>query len=149
MTHFTRTSALFIICLSISGVSAAHGLGPLPTFQCTLTNKLNVYYWPGFPEKDFSTNAPEVFLICDSNNAVTGDRIKAVWVADHVKNDSYPPNKTLAVKTRRYVKHQNSDETFEANLSLAKPEGGWPLGNYHVQLYVNNVEGQIYRFNVR
>ena len=138
---------LLLIGLSIASVSESQAIR-LPTVQCTLTNKLDVYDWPGSAQDTFLQSTPNLFFICTSNNVITGDSVKAVWIADHTLG-TWPANFTFAVKKKHVIKHVNDDETFEANLSVSKPPNGWPLGTYHVQLYIDGIEDKNYKFKIR
>lgn len=137
---------LFVISLLLP--FEANAQMTLPTFECVLTDKLNNYDWPGKRIETFNQSTPVIYFICQSDNAFRGDKIKAVWIADHV-DAHMPAFSTIAVKTSRYNKHINGTEIFEANLSLEKPACGWPLGVYHIQTYINGIESYSYKFEVR
>lgn len=130
-----------------TGIAQAQSL-ILPNFLCTMTNKLDKFNWPGSEQDAFTPSQQAIFMICNSDNVYNGDRIKAVWIADHT-GGYWPEHFTIGVIGKRFVKRPNQDETFEANLSMAKPCNGWPTGVYHVQLYVNEVEDKSYTFQVR
>ena len=146
MTINTKTCLMLLTCFSISISGASHAT--LPTFHCTLTKQLDIYNWPGVSEETFHHTAPQLFFICDSDNVANGDTIKAVWIAENTIN-SVTANLTVGVKSSRYVKRLNGGEAFEANLSLTKPLHGWKVGNYNVQVYINGIPGENYKFQIR
>lgn len=148
MKHKLMLSLILSVGTAMIAASQSHAQFTLPVFQCTLTNKLDVYHWPGTPQENYTPTTGEIFFICESDNASTGDRVKAVWIADHT-NNGFKPNTIISSQTHRVVKPQTGDQTSEANLSLKKPAKTWPTGTYHVQLYVNNIEDKSYSFTVR
>jgi hypothetical protein len=141
-------TSLLISSLLTTSSAFANGFGALPTFKCTLTDKLDKYNWPGVQREQFKTYTPKIYFICDSDTTMTGDSIKAVWIADHISNTK-PAIHTMGIMTKHVVMRQSRGESFEADLSLEKPEGGWPLGAYHVQLYINGIPGYTYKFIIR
>ncbi len=144
-----KTGLALALGLIIAGTGVAHAQSLiLPNFVCTMTNQLDKFNWPGSSQDAFTSSQHAIYMICDSDNVYNGDRIKAVWIADHT-GGYWPENFTIGVIGKRYVKRPNQDETFEANLSMAKPCTGWPKGVYHVQLYVNEIEDKSYAFQVR
>jgi len=148
MKHNSILGLLLIIGIAMCGTNLCSAQFVLPVFQCTLTNKLDVFNWPGTPQETYVTGTREIYFICNSDNAENGDRIRAVWVADHT-NGYLPPNTVISTQTHRIVKPHNENQTSEENLSLKKPAQGWPTGEYHVQLYVNGIEDKTYLFKVR
>jgi hypothetical protein len=136
------------ITLALASINLGHAQSMiLPNFECTMTNKLDNFNWPGVAQADFAHGDKKIYLICDSDNAVTGDSIKAVWIADHTNR--LPPHYIIAVRNHRVYKPAHGDQISEANLSIVKPSCKWPAGVYHVQLYVNGIEDKSYPFIIK
>ncbi len=145
----TIVKLLLIAGVYSTGLQMSHAQTMiLPTFQCMLTDKLDPDRWPGRQKDSFGRNDAKIYFICDSDNAATGDRIKAVWQAVHTV-DHMPSYETIGVKSLHVIKRPNGGEMIEADLSLAKPVDGWDIGHYQVQVYVNGIEGYVYKFVIR
>lgn len=134
---------LFTLC---AAVSAAHAT--LPVFQCTLTDHGRANNDRGVTYKTFHTNAQQISLICDSDNVVKGDSIRAVWIADDTNCPEW--DNTLLKQTKRVVRSNlTTMDLYKTIFTFNRPDTGWPLGTYHVRLYINNVQGDDYRFTIR
>ena len=87
------------------------------------------------------TFAPQdtVYCLVQVRNAKDGQAtVRAVWIA--VQDQS--PDSTISDKE---VQTGNGTVTFEA----APPEGGWPPGDYRVELYLNGDKRQTLEFKVK
>lgn len=147
--HYRNLTYLFAVAVTITVTNSAFAIDmSLPAFKCTLTDKLDAYDWPGSAQETFYYKTPKIYFMCSSKSAFQGDRIKAVWVADHLVVKPFY-NKVIAVKSSRNASSKYGDQTFDADLSLARPGNAWPRGTYHIQLYINGVEGDTYNFSVR
>lgn len=139
----SRLILLFGLC---AVVTAAHAT--LPTFQCTLTDRGRANNDRGITNKTFHRNSEQIFLICDSDNVRRGDSIRAVWIADDTYCSEW--DNTLLKQTKRVVRTDlNALDLYKTIFSLDRPCNGWPTGTYHVRLYINNIEGDDYRFTIR
>lgn len=149
MMHYRNLAYLLagVIILTITNSAFAIDIS-LPAFKCMLTNKLDAYDWPGSAQETFYYKTPKIYFMCYSKTAFRGDSIKAVWVADHLVAKPFY-NKVIAVKTSRNKASTYGDQTFDADLSLARPGNAWPRGSYHIQLYINGIESDTYYFSVR
>ncbi len=148
MSKLIRNGLLLVVACTATASHTVQAQGVLPTFQCTMTDKLDLYNWPGSIKDTFVQNTPVIYFICDSDNARTGDKIKAVWIADHTST-THPEIYTLAASTYHVRLTQNDGVSSEADLSLKRPPCGWARGEYHVQVYINDIEGYVYRFKIR
>ncbi len=140
----SRLILLLGICVAITSAHAT-----LPVFQCTLTDHGRANNDRGVTYKTFYHTTEQVYLICDSDNVVRGDSIRAVWIAD---DTNYPEwDNTLLKQTKRVVRSDlKALDLYKTIFTLYKPcDGIWPLGTYHVRLYINNVESDDYRFTIR
>lgn len=139
--------ALFIGIYSAGSYAAKSDMF-LPTYQCTLTKHRKVYDITNVGTQSFTTSTPEIFLICESNNVVKGDNFRAVWIADITSQpgwDNYKISERMAVVR----KDLNDLDLFKTTFALRKPCNGWPVGSYHVRIYINGVEGYDYQFAIR
>ena|SRR3990167_7526555 len=140
-----------VLCtgLLITGIPAAHAFHDLPTFQCMLSDQPYPDYDRGVDYRTFHhATTHEIFLICESNNVVIGDNIRAVWIAD---NTIKPVLDNVLIKERKRVvlSNLNDLDLFKARFAFAEPCNGWPIGEYHIRLYINNIEADAYHFDIR
>jgi hypothetical protein len=80
----------------------------------------------------FSADVPKIFAMFKTKGASDGDKIRAVWIADDV-GDAAPKGTKIDERTL------NMDgDTEDGMFSLSKPTNGWPVGKYHLDIYVND-----------
>lgn len=144
--HITRL--ILSIALYAAATASTATQDVLPLFQCTLTNHGRVNNDRGVTHKTFSSGSSQVFLICDSDTVRKGDSIRAAWIADDTNNPAW--DNTLIKQSKRVVaRNLNSLDLYKTIFTLERPCNGWPLGTYHVRLYINGIEGDDYSFTIR
>src|SRR5260370_9408771 len=80
----------------------------------------------------FAADAPKLYATFKTKGAKDGDKIRGVWIANDV-GAAAPP------KTKIDEKTLNAEgDTEDGVFSLSKPTNGWPVGKYHVEIYVND-----------
>lgn len=119
-----------------------------PKFICTLTNKLSAQDQPGVGRDTFAKNTPVIYYVCMSNDVKKGQVAKAAWIAADTHHAA-PENYKIDEKSIKVIKDLSRDEDFTANFSLSIPNGGWPAGRYHVDLYLNDKLIQSAKFFVK
>ena len=137
-----------IIMMPILTLLSANANAVLPTFECTLSNEFNMLNDPYETIEYYSSRTKAVYLICESNNVRKGDTIRAVWIADKTDNVCWY-NNVLSQSHRVVAYNLNVLDTYRPRFTLPRPACGWPKGQYHVMLYINGTEGNIYRFTLR
>ena len=80
----------------------------------------------------FSADAAKVYAAFKTKGAKDGDKIRGVWIADDV-GDAAPKGAKIDEKTLNA-----EGDTEDGEFSLSKPTNGWPIGKYHVEIYVND-----------
>lgn len=148
MTRISKFMMALIIGIYSAGSYASKFDMFLPTYQCTLTKHRKVYDISNVGTQSFTTSTPEIFLICESNNVVKGDNFRAVWIADNTTQQGWD-NYKIAERMVVVRKDLTDLDLFKTTFKLRKPHGGWPVGSYHVRVYINGVEGYDYRFDIR
>jgi hypothetical protein len=81
-----------------------------------------------------------VYCLLQLKNAPDTTRVKAVWIA--VAAQDQPPNSTIS---QRELQTGSAALMFEA----APPDGGWPPGDYRVELYLNGDRRQTLDFKIK
>jgi outer membrane usher protein FimD/PapC len=80
----------------------------------------------------FPVDAAKVFASFKTKGASNGDKIRGVWIADDV-GDAAPKGTKIDEKTLKA-----EGDTEDGVFSLSKPDNGWPVGKYHLEIYVND-----------
>ncbi len=81
------------------------------------------------PATSFASDTPKLFAFFRSTGTEKGDKLRAVWIAEDV-GDAAPANTKIDEVTVTGTK-----DDFEGAFSLSKPDKGWPVGKYKVQIY--------------
>ena len=80
----------------------------------------------------YTADAPKLYATFKTEGLISGDKIRGVWIADDV-GETAPPGTKIDEKTLTM-----EGDTEDGVLSLSKPTKGWPLGKYHLEIFVNN-----------
>ncbi len=79
----------------------------------------------------FKPESPEINAVAVLENVSPGMRLKGIWVAvDAIATPNYEIDSTI-------ITIKESGEA-RAHFSISKPNGGWPLGNYRLDFYIND-----------
>jgi|SRR5450432_1977376 len=89
----------------------------------------------------FTPDTPKIFLKAELVDVPGGAKLTGTWIAE--KTDAAPPNYKidsvdLTVGTLMNV----------ATFSLSKPNAGWPIGDYRVELFIDGKPVTKARFKV-
>ena len=78
----------------------------------------------------FKSDTPNIFLHAEIDDVDAGTKLSATWIAE--KTDKAPPNTRIdsAVVVA-------DDDTDFADFELSKPNAGWPVGDYRVDLSID------------
>jgi hypothetical protein len=134
MKNLKVFSVVFAAMTLFSNASLA---ADLPTFKCILTDKLAA---DGAPESEvdtFTKTTSNIYYVCQSDNVVQSQQVKAVWIAVNT-NNAAPANYKIDEKTLAVDANASSDKIWTATNSVSSPTAGWPLGQYKVELYVDD-----------
>lgn len=146
--HVKKFSAIALALSTIAGFTVSHAADNLPAFECTLTDQVDKDDNAGTAKDAYSTATPEIFLICDSANVTKGQVVKAEWVAVDTNNVA-PANYKIDEKSLSVESDASDSNVWHANLSLSKPNKGWPVGSYRVDLMVDGAVDQSFKFTVK
>jgi hypothetical protein len=90
----------------------------------------------------FNSDTPEIVAVGFVEGGQTGSILKGVWVAED-SGDAAPPNQQIA---QTDLKLSGGREPF--TVSLSKPNKGWPVGTYRVELYIDGTLAKALPFAV-
>ena len=79
----------------------------------------------------YAADAPRLYAIFKTKGTSEGDNIRCAWIADDVGD-------AAAKGTKIEEKTITAKGEMEGEFSLSKPTPGWPIGKYHIEIYVND-----------
>jgi len=88
----------------------------------------------------FKSDAPKIVLHVEILDTSKGTKIGAEWIAE--KTSAAPPNYRIDGS------ELTLDGEVEATFLLSKPDAGWPVGTYRVDLSVNGEKAKSVAFQV-
>ena len=95
----------------------------------------------GAQQRVFSPDTPKIFVNAQLLNVANGVLVRGDWIAE--KTDVAPANYKIDSAEMTVNTFQNV-----ANFSLSRPDAGWPVGDYRVDLFVNGKVDKTVRFRV-
>lgn len=81
------------------------------------------------PATSFTSDTPKLFAFFRTTGTKQGDELRGAWIAVDV-GDAAPANTKIDEATITGDK-----DDFEGAFSLSKPDNGWPVGDYKVEIY--------------
>jgi len=113
------------IFLSVLCIAAAHGSDA--TVDAIVTAGPH-----GREVTAYTADTQKLYATFKTKGVASGDKIRGVWIADEV-GEAAPAGTTIDEKTLPM-----DGDTEDGEFSLSKPTKGWPLGKYHIEIYVND-----------
>jgi len=90
----------------------------------------------------YVADARNLYATFKAKGTKEGDNIRCVWVADDV-GDAAPKETKIDEKTI------SAKGDMDGEFSLSKPTNGWPLGKYHIEIYVNDELATKVQFEIK
>lgn len=81
------------------------------------------------PATTFAPDVPKLFAFFKTKGTEKGEKLRGVWIAEDV-GEAAPANTKIDESTLTA-----DQEDFFGAFSLSKPDKGWPVGNYRVEIY--------------
>ena len=129
---FNIVTAIFALLFAISAHAGGAKYGAL-TFSDNHEND--------DPKSTFATDTPKIFLNAELIDFDGGEKVSGAWIAE--KTDAAPPNYKIDS-----VDLTVGDSMNVATFSLSKPNAGWPVGDYRVDLTINGKPAGVARFKI-
>lgn len=141
--HFSKIAKLtsFILCMFLFSPTHAE---PSVSMETVLTDA----YSPeeiGVPKESFGPDTAMIYVLWRSEKLKEGQKLKAVWIADNTQITGLKNHKidqaelTLESGMRGKIFSKLPGNFWDGKFTLSKPDKGWPLGSYHVEIYVDDV----------
>jgi hypothetical protein len=127
--YFARAQTMkriFALLIGVMSCAAFARAGDVQVDAKMMTNP------EGEETTTFPADAPKVYAVFKTKGASDGDKIRGVWIADDV-GDAAPKGTKIDEKTL-----DANGDTEDGEFSLPKPINGWPVGKYHLEIYVND-----------
>lgn len=145
MNNKNRTLIFSLLCI-FGSYTTANAHYSIPNFECTLTDKGDAVQNPHYGNDAgyfYKNSTSAIYLICESNTVKRTDNIRAVWIYEE-------PTEYRKIAEKKVVVKQNLNDVdiFKTRFALKNCDYSLPRGNYHVRLYVNGIEGNVYYFKV-
>jgi len=81
------------------------------------------------PTTTFAPSTPKIYCVWKSDGVVVGNTLRGVWIAEDVGNVAPPNYKIDEASLTVAVANQGS-------FSLSKPNKGFPVGKYRLEIYL-------------
>jgi len=95
----------------------------------------------GEPKTTFLTNTAKIFGRWQGSSLKTGEVIRAIWIAE-----AFGKEERDAKITEGQVTADRPDD--RGIFSLARPDGGWPIGRYRLEIYVGDKLAAAVKFKI-
>ena len=130
--------------LIVASITRAAEPSPSPASAVTSAKVLHALVSAkkdGAGTRKFLSGTPKIYGLWKGAALKAGDTVKAVWIAEAFgytrKDVRITEGETTAYKP-------DDDGIF----SLVRPEGGWPIGRYRVEFYVQDRLTETVRFTI-
>ena len=95
------------------------------------------------PVTTFESDTPELYAMFKKQGIKNGDKVRGVLIAEDVGNAA-PANTKVLEPTLDL-----DGDTEDGEFNFSKPDNGWPVGKYRVEIYVNDKLADTVKFTVK
>ena len=95
------------------------------------------------PTDTFSSDVEKVYAFFHSTGTKSGDKLRGVFIADDV-GDAAPAGYKIDEATLTA-----DGDNYSGEFSMSKPDNGWPVGKYHVEIYVGDDLATKVKFTIK
>lgn len=153
-TISSKIMALLLPILFLLGFSLPLFADESPKIETVLTDQVSADDTPGAPKDVFPTDQAKIYLAWKSSDLKSGQKIKSVWIAVDTKG-VVPANYKIDEATYELNKDFKSKMLaslpggfWGGKFALSKPTAGWPVGQYRVDLYVDDTLVKSLKYSV-
>jgi hypothetical protein len=120
------------------GVSLCTVLGGDVKVDITLATDVE-----GVPVTSFSSDTTTLYAMFQTKGIKAGDKVRGALIAEDVGNVA-PANTKVADKTLTL-----DENTDDGDFYFSKPDNGWPVGKYRIDIYVNEQLAGSVKFTIK
>ena len=131
-----KTLSLFLVVVGSAGLCLGADTKD-QLLHATLVEKLS-----GEGVTSFSADVPKIYALWKGDAIKVGDKVRGVWIADDVGEAA--PKNTRIDEASVTAEKANEDGSF----SISKPDKGWPVGKYRLELYVGERLAETLKFTI-
>jgi hypothetical protein len=91
----------------------------------------------------FTADTDKIYAIFKTKGITKGGKVRGVLIADDV-GDVAPANTKVLDKTITL-----DGDTEDGDFNFSKPTDGWPIGKYHIEIYVNDELATKVKFTIK
>ena len=84
------------------------------------------------PATTFTSDVPKLYAFFRTKGTEKGGKLRGAWIAEDV-GDAAPANTKIDEATITC-----DEANFHGAFSLSKPDNGWPVGKYKVEIYADD-----------
>jgi hypothetical protein len=95
----------------------------------------------GTAVRKFLSGTPKIYGLWKGDALKAGDIVRALWVAESFGYSQ----KDVTIAEGETTAYKSDDDGI---FSLKRPEGGWPIGRYRLELYVHGHLAETVRFAI-
>jgi hypothetical protein len=95
------------------------------------------------PTTTFAPDTPKLYATFKTKGLQDGDKLRGVWIAEDV-GDAAPKGSKIDEKTL-----DAEGDTDDGVFSLKKPNKGWPVGKYRLEIYVGDELATKVKFTIK
>ncbi len=133
--------AMILVVAVLSGCSGEVSFTTASLSEATMCAEVDSEYRPVNPTTEFGVNTPEIYCSVKLSNAPDDTAVMAQWV--YVRGEAQGVT-DYVIDEVNYV----GGGTGYIGFSLSRPDGGWPVGEYVVNLFVDGKEKESVPFTV-
>lgn len=94
------------------------------------------------PATTFTADTPKLYAFFRSKGTAKGDKLRGIWIAEDV-GEAAPANTKIDEATVT-----GDADDFHGAFSLSKPDKGWPVGKYKVEIYSGDELATTVKFTI-
>jgi len=95
------------------------------------------------PVTSFASDTPKLLAMFKTKGIKSGTKVRGVLIAIDV-GDVAPANTKVLEKTLTL-----DEDTDDGDFNFSKPTNGWPVGEYRVEIYVNDELATTVKFTIK
>ncbi len=95
------------------------------------------------PASSFAADVLKLYAFFRTKGTEKGEKLRAVWIAEDV-GEAAPTNTKIDESTLTA-----DQDDFYGAFSLSKPNKGWPLGKYRVEIYDGDELATTVKFTIK